>query len=78
MRIAVMITLALVTSACAAGGAPGERASQYSALSEACSDRGGVLTPSLDQRLTGKGGAGYVCRVSGGATRIPPRATTAG
>ena len=78
MRTAFVIAATLLVSACASGVSPDGPSAHYAALSEACSQRGGVLTQPMDRRLTGKAGTGYLCRINGGATRIPVPATTAG
>ena len=75
MRTVLVIVASLSVSACASSATQGGPGDQYAALSEACHDRGGVLAPSMERRLTGKAGNGYVCRISGGATRIPPPST---
>lgn len=77
MRIVLVIAVAFGASACASDGTSDDRAAEYAAQREACASRGGMLTQSMDRRLTGKPGGGYECRISGGATRIPPP-TTAG
>jgi len=77
MRTAVVIAVALVVAGCATRGLPDDRPAQLAAEQDACTSRGGMLTPSMDRRLTGKPGGGYVCRINGSGSRIPPP-TTAG
>ncbi|WEK57529.1 MAG: hypothetical protein P0Y52_13445 [Candidatus Brevundimonas phytovorans] len=64
---AVVAPLALV--ACATGNPLPTYQQEYDALNAQCVARGGILSPS--GLTTGRAQTDYVCKITGGATRIP-------
>ncbi|ASD26697.1 hypothetical protein [Brevundimonas diminuta] len=68
MLIAV-IAAPLALTACATGRDLPTYREEMSKLDADCIARGGILTPSGMQ--TGRPQADYVCKIAGGATRIP-------
>jgi hypothetical protein len=60
----------LALGACATSGKPMPTYQQeYDTLNAQCVERGGILTPSGLQ--SGRAQTDYVCKITGGATRIP-------
>jgi hypothetical protein len=64
---AVVAPLAL--GACATGTPLPTYQQEYDALNAQCVERGGILSPS--GLTTGRAQTDYVCKITGGATRIP-------
>jgi hypothetical protein len=70
MRALVLAAVPLVLSACAGGPPLESTAERLSALEQSCRERGGVLVPS-GAPLTGRPEVDNVCRITGGASRLP-------
>lgn len=69
-----LIVLAAVVAplqlgACATGNPLPTYQQEYDALNAQCVERGGILSPS--GLTTGRAQTDYVCKITGGATRIP-------
>jgi hypothetical protein len=64
---AVIAPLAL--GACATGKTLPTYQQEYDALNAQCVERGGILSPS--GLTSGRAQTDYVCKITGGATRIP-------
>jgi hypothetical protein len=64
---AVVAPMAL--GACATGTPLPTYQQEYDALNAQCVERGGILSPS--GLTTGRAQTDYVCKITGGATRIP-------
>lgn len=68
--LAAALGVPLVLAACAAGGpALPSYGQEMKNLEAECAARQGILTPSGLQ--TGRPRADYVCKITGGASRIP-------
>lgn len=62
--------LALSLTACASGpGAPNSYQAELDRLTADCAERGGILSPNPGS-TTGRPQIDFVCRISGGASRI--------
>jgi uncharacterized lipoprotein len=73
MRILILsaaIVLPLL-SGCSTIGATNSYQQELNALEAACTRDQGILTPTGVQ--TGRPQTEYACKITGGATRIPPR-----
>ncbi|WP_374516272.1 hypothetical protein [Brevundimonas sp.] len=70
MRALTPAAAALVLSACAGGPPLESTAERLSELERNCRERGGVLVPS-GAPITGRPEVDNVCRITGGATRLP-------
>jgi hypothetical protein len=67
--LAVVLAAHLGLSACATGRDLPTYKQEMDKLDAECVARGGILTPS--GRQTGRPQTDYVCKISGGASRIP-------
>ena len=66
----LVLATALAVTACATGApSEGSYVAQERRLAEECQARGGILSPS--GQLTGRPETENVCKITGGATRIP-------
>jgi len=64
------LMLAIGLAACASGRAPlPTYGDELARLSSDCAERGGILAPA-GSGMTGRPQTDYVCRISGGASRI--------
>lgn len=63
-------SLLLALTACAPTTGPGRYAEELRRLTESCEARGGILIP-VGQN-SGRPQTDNVCRITGGATRLPP------
>lgn len=73
MRILILsavISLPLL-AACGTTGSVNSYQKDMDALEAECTRRQGILTPTGVQ--TGRPQTDYACKITGGATRIPPR-----
>ncbi len=61
--------LLLALGACASTMGPNRYADELRRLSDSCEARGGILVPTGQQ--SGRPQNDHVCRISGGATRLP-------
>lgn len=72
MRAALILAAALVPlalGACATSNPLPSYQQEYDTLNAQCVERGGILSPS--GATTGRAQTDYVCKITGGATRIP-------
>jgi len=65
------LSLALGLSACATRGERPSFSDELKTLDARCVERGGILTPSGLQ--TGRPQTDYVCKITGGASRLSDR-----
>ncbi|OGN43369.1 MAG: hypothetical protein A2623_13295 [Caulobacterales bacterium RIFCSPHIGHO2_01_FULL_70_19] len=70
MRALVLSAAAVTLSACAGGPPLETTAERLSALEQSCRERGGVLVSS-GAPPTGRPEVDNVCRITGGASRLP-------
>lgn len=68
LLFAALLVTPLTLAACATGRDLPTYQEEMSTLEADCAARGGILTPS--GRQTGRPQVDYVCKVSGGASRI--------
>ncbi len=68
--VAILMTAPLLT-ACASTGQTNTYQEDLERLEAACTERQGILTPTGLQ--SGRPETEYACRITGGASRIPPR-----
>ncbi|NBB64675.1 hypothetical protein GVN18_36070 [Pseudomonas sp. ODNR1LW] len=68
--VAILMTAPLMT-ACASSGQTSTYQEDLKRLEAACTERQGILTPTGLQ--SGRPETEYACRITGGASRIPPR-----
>ncbi|MGH7020465.1 MAG: hypothetical protein ACREEY_11320 [Brevundimonas sp.] len=59
----------LALGACATGRTTPTYQQEYDTLNAQCVERGGILAPS--GATTGRAQTDYVCKITGGASRIP-------
>ena len=64
MRIALLALVVTPLAACAAGATGDRYNDELDRLSQACQDRGGILTPSGSQ--SGRPNTDYICEIRGG------------
>ncbi|MBD7942428.1 hypothetical protein [Brevundimonas guildfordensis] len=73
MRAPLLFAAALVApltlAACASGRSLPTYQQEMDKLDSECRDRGGIISPT--GRQTGRPQTDYVCKITGGATRIP-------
>jgi len=67
--LAAVIAAPLALAACASGRPLPTYQQEMDQLEAECRDRGGILSPS--GRQTGRPQTDYVCKITGGASRIP-------
>ncbi|MDP1912861.1 hypothetical protein [Brevundimonas sp.] len=66
---AAPLVLLLVLAGCAPTMGSSRYAEELRQLSESCTARGGILVPTDEN--SGRPPADHVCRITGGATRLP-------
>lgn len=64
MRIALLALVLTPLAACATGATGDRYNDELDRLSQACQDRGGILTPSGSQ--SGRPNTDYICEIRGG------------
>ncbi|GLS00814.1 hypothetical protein GCM10007859_08230 [Brevundimonas denitrificans] len=69
LTVAAPVALLLALAACAPTTGPSHYADELRRLSDSCEARGGILVPTGQQ--SGRPQNDHVCRISGGATRLP-------
>jgi hypothetical protein len=66
---ALVVAAPLALSACASGRPLPTYQQEMDKLDAECRDRGGILSPTGNQ--SGRPQTDYVCKITGGGTRIP-------
>ncbi|MNE36093.1 hypothetical protein D3C87_432340 [compost metagenome] len=66
---ALSVLAALALGACATGNPQPTYQQEYDTLNAQCVERGGILSPS--GLTSGRAQTDYVCKITGGASRIP-------
>ncbi|MNH51873.1 hypothetical protein D3C73_35250 [compost metagenome] len=66
---ALIVLAALALGACATGNPQPTYQQEYDTLNAQCVERGGILSPS--GLTSGRAQTDYVCKITGGASRIP-------
>lgn len=69
LTVLAAVVAPLALGACATGRALPTYQQEYDALNAQCVERGGILSPS--GLTSGRAQTDYVCKISGGAARIP-------
>ena len=69
LTFVVPAALLLTLAACAPTTGSSRYAEELRQLSESCTARGGILVPTGEN--SGRPPADHVCRITGGATRLP-------
>lgn len=67
--IAAVLVAPLALAACASGRPLPTYQQEMDKLDAECRDRGGIISPT--GRQTGRPQTDYVCKITGGASRIP-------
>jgi len=69
LAVLAAVVAPLALGACATGKTLPTYQQEYDALNAQCVERGGILSPS--GLTSGRAQTDYVCKITGGATRIP-------